>query len=41
MKDMDYETVALVLESWEMARRCSSEFDKDFGCLVVDRYVHE
>lgn len=36
---LDYETVARVLESWDAARRNCKDFEKDFGHLIIKRYV--
>ena len=41
MQDIGYESVARVLESWDSARRTGkdSSFEKEFGKLLIDRYV--
>lgn len=38
MKEVNYETVARVLESWDSVRRCHKEsFEKDFGKIWIDK----
>lgn len=37
MKDLAYETVSRVLDTWEAARRMSS--DEELGSRIVERYV--
>ena len=37
MIELDYETVARVLETWEVARRNCKHFEKEFGTLLVSK----
>lgn len=38
MKEVGYEEVARVLETWDMVRRCHKDsFEQEFGKLWVDK----
>lgn len=41
LHDIGYETVSLVLESWDSARRVNKgkTFEVEFGKLLVQKYV--
>eukprot|EP00977_Amphora_coffeiformis_P003562 scaffold689_cov186-Amphora_coffeaeformis.AAC.12 len=40
MKEVGYETVAKVLETWDSVRRChKANFEQDFGKIWVDKFV--
>ena len=45
MQDVGYESVSRVLETWDSARRSckdgDSSFEKEFGKLLIDRYVNK
>lgn len=39
MEHIGYDSVSRVLETWEKARRTGKDFEKDFGKLLIDKFV--
>mmetsp|Transcript_3775 Transcript_3775/g.7743 ORF Transcript_3775/g.7743 Transcript_3775/m.7743 type:complete len:153 (+) Transcript_3775:75-533(+) len=37
MKDISYEQIAVILETWDFARSSSKNFDEEFGMVALDR----
>lgn len=39
MHEVEYSTIAIVLETWDSARYQAKDFDAEFGYKAVQRYV--